>query len=196
MANYTHLRKLRIWRLPGTLRVAAILLGFALLPVAASLASARPPVPPSSAQKKDYLSELEANQIRDAETVSERVRLFLSYAADRLRKIDFELERAKKDQQWTERMASLINGYSGCVDDAADVLEGGLQKQENLRPGLKEMERRLKEFLSKLEQLKQNPQLAPMKEELADATDATRDADETAKRVAKELSAAPERKKP
>jgi hypothetical protein len=146
--------------------------------------------------KKDYLSPLEADQIRDALTVSERVRLFLGFAADRLKKIDYELQRKEKNRQWSERISGLINAYAGCVDDAADFLEGGLEKQENLRPGTKELEKRTKEFLPKVRELRDNPELAKFKSELDDAIQATQDAAATAEKVAKELSAAPERRRP
>jgi hypothetical protein len=173
---------------------AAILIGLGMALTFCFLGA----VPPSVAaqQKKEYLNQLEIDQIRDAETVSERVVLFLGFAGDRLRKIDYELQRPTKDRQWAERVESLINAYASCVDDSADVLEAGLEKQENLRPGLKELERRTKEYLPKIQQLKENPQLAKMKDLLDDAIEATHDAAATAQKVAKELSSAPERRKP
>lgn len=151
---------------------------------------------PGQGTKKDYLSPLEADQIRDAPTVSDRVKLFLGFAADRLRKIDYELERKEKDRPWKERMGALINAYTGCVDDAADALEAGLQKQENLRAGVKELDKRTKEFLPKLQDLHETAQLAEFKTDLDDAIQATQDAAKTAQDVAKEVSAAPERRKP
>ena len=157
--------------------------------------SAVPSAPPQQ-KKKDYLSPLEADQLRDAETISARVHLFLGFAADRLRKIDYELERKDKDRQWSERVWGLINAYTGCVDDAAEILEAGLEKQENLRPGTKELEKRSKEFLPKVRELRENPLLASFKSDLDDAIEATKDAGVTAEKVAKELSAAPERRRP
>ncbi len=154
------------------------------------------PAPAPQQVKKDYLSPIEADQIRDAMTISERVRLFLGFAADRLHKIDYELQRKDKDQQWSDRMWGLINAYTGCVDDAADNLEAGLEKQENLRPGTKELDKRTKEFLPKLKELHDNPDLAKFKSDLDDAMQATQDAADTAQKVAKELSAAPERRRP
>jgi len=176
-----------------------LLLAVAGLGFAAAIAGATaPPKAAGGAQapRKDYLSPLEADQIRDAPTVSDRVRLFLGFAADRLRKIDYELTRKEKDRPWRERMAALINAYSGCVDDAADTLEGGLEKQENLRGGVKELDKRTKEFLPRLLDLRDTPQLADFKEDLEDAIQATQDAAKTAQDVAKEISAAPERRKP
>ena len=155
-------------------------------------------VVPAAAQKskKDYLSPLEADQIRDAETVSERVKLFLGFAADRLKKIDYELQQKEKDRRWFDRVWGLVNAYTGCVDDAADILEAGLEKQENLRPGMKELQKRTAEFLPKVRELRNNPDLAKLKSDLDDAIEATKAATETAQKVSKELSSAPERRRP
>jgi len=161
-----------------------------------SLARTAPAPGSSQLPKKDYLSPLEADQVRDAPTISDRVKLFLGFAADRLRKIDYELQRKEKDRLWSERVASLINAYTGCVDDAADFLESGLEKQENLRPGTQELDKRTKEFLPKVRDLRDNPVLAAFKSDLDDAIEATQDAAATAESVAKELSAAPERRRP
>ena len=179
------------------IRITAILLAALLAGSAASSAGSPPAARPAPQfKKKDYLSPLEADQIRDAVTISERVTLFLGFAADRLRKIDFELERKEKDRDWSERISGLINAYTGCVDDAGDALEAGLEKQENLRPGTKELDKRAKEFLPKVKALKENPVLAAFKSDLDDAIEATQDAGVTAQKVAKELSAAPERRRP
>src|SRR5437870_8667669 len=41
------------------------------------------PICTAAAPQKDYLSALEADKIRDAETPNERIRLFLTFAEDR-----------------------------------------------------------------------------------------------------------------
>lgn len=176
-------------------QLGAMAVAVAGAPVAARPA---PAAGAASAQlpKKEYLSPLEADQIRDAPTISDRVKLFLGFAADRLRKIDYELQRKEKDRAWRERVASLINAYTGCVDDGADALEGGLQKQENLRAGVKEVEKRTKEFLPKLQEFRETEQLKDFKPDLEDAIQATEEAAKTAQDVSKEISAAPERRKP
>ena len=43
-------------------------------------------------QDKDYLSSIEADKIRDAETGNARVKLFLTFADDRLKKFQYEVE--------------------------------------------------------------------------------------------------------
>lgn len=153
--------------------------------------------PAGAQQKKDYLSAIEADKIRDAETATLRIHLFLSFAADRLRKLEYERERTSRDRPWIERMNALLNAYSGCVDDAADVLEAALQKQENLRSAIKEMHSKTKEFRAALEKLAaEGPDRERYKDALEDALQATTEAAATAEKVAKESPAPPERRKP
>jgi len=188
---------MRNWKMKRMARAGAMCLAVTLSGWALPTLARSAPAPGSPQKlKKDYLSPLEADQIRDAPTVSDRVKLFLGFAADRLRKIDYELQRKEKDRMWSERVSSLINAYAGCVDDAADFLEAGLEKQENLRPGAKELDKRTKEFLPKVHELRENPLLAAFKSDLDDAIEATQDAAATAEHVTKELSAAPERRRP
>jgi len=152
---------------------------------------------PSRAQKKDYLGELEADKIRDAETATERVKLFLSFAADRLKKIQYELERTTRDRQWDDRMNSLFNAYAGCVDDAADTLDAAIEKLEDIRPAIKEMENKTKEFQAALTKLAEtHPELSKFKDALDDAIEATTDATKTAEKASKAVPAAPVRRKP
>ncbi len=152
---------------------------------------------PARAQKKDYLSEPEADRIRDAETANERVKLFLSFAADRLKKIQYELERPARDRQWQDRMDGLINAYAGCVDDAADTLDAAIEKLEDIRPAIKAMENRTKEFRAALDKLAEtHPELLKFKDSLDDAIEATTDAAKTAEKASKAVPAAPVRRKP
>ena len=96
----------------------------------ASVARARAP------QQKDYLTALEADKIRDAEKDSnERIKLFLSFAEDRLKKFQYELEHPSSNRH-ADMLNSLLNAYVGCVDDAADLMQLGIEKQENIRKGI------------------------------------------------------------
>jgi chromosome segregation ATPase len=165
----------------------------AILAAAAFLAAAQP----AASQKKEYLSELEADKIRDAETATLRVKLFLSFAADRIKKIQYELERPARDRQWEERINSLFNAYAGCVDDAADTLEAAIDKLEDIRPAIKEMDSRTKEFQEYLDKLAAgHPDLAKFKDSLDDAIESTQDAKKTSEKAAKATPAAPVRRKP
>src|SRR6202048_5611823 len=83
-------------------------------------------------EQKDYLSALEADKIRDAETTNDRVKLFLTFADDRLKKFQYELEHPSGTRH-IDMLNSLLNAYGGCVDDAADLIQLGIEKQDNIR---------------------------------------------------------------
>src|ERR1700730_7805075 len=146
-----------------------LLAGLILLMV--SLAPAR-----IFAQQKDYLSSLETDKIRDAETSAERIKLFPRYADDRLKKFQYELEHPSSNAH-LEMLNSLMNAYIGCVDDAADLIQLGIQKQENVRPAIDLMASKTKEFLAILQKYSTDgPQLELYKETLDDAIEGTQDA--------------------
>lgn len=173
----------------------AKMIGCGLLLTSIFLASAGPQ---AAQQKKDYLSAVEADKIRDAESTAQRIKLFLSFAADRIKKLQYELGRpAGEDRRRAERLNGLLNAYTGCVDDAAELIELGLDKQEDIRGGIKEMQAKAKEFLAYLEGLAKNgPELASYKDTLEDAIEATRDALKDADKAAKEIAPPPVRRKP
>ena len=56
----------------------------------------RPPFVPASQTQKDYLSSIEADKIREADTPNERITLFLSFADDRIKKLQYELEHPRR----------------------------------------------------------------------------------------------------
>src|SRR5258708_21087091 len=85
-----------------------------------------------ASQEKDYLSAFEADKIRDAETSNERIRLFLGFAEDRLKTFHYEIEHPSSNRH-PEMLNALLNPYLACVDDAADVMQLGIEKQENIR---------------------------------------------------------------
>lgn len=152
---------------------------------------------PGTAQlKKDYLTELEADKIRDAERPSDRIKLFLTFAADRLKKFQYELGRPSEERQRGERLNNLLNAYTGCVDDAAELIDLGLDKQEDIRAGVKEMQAKAKEFLATLEGLSAGgAELETYQATLEDAIEATRDALKDADRAAKQMAPPPVRRK-
>lgn len=147
--------------------------------------------------KKDYLSGIEADKIRDAETPSQRIKLFLEFAADRIKKLQYELSRpAEGDRRRSERLNGLLNAYTGCVDDAAELIELGREKQEDVREGIKEMQAKAKGFLTQLQGLAANgPELASYKQTLEDAIEATQEALKEAEKAAKEIAPPPVRRK-
>ena len=161
-----------------------------LILLMASLAPAR-----IFAQQKDYLSSLETDKIRDAETSAERIKLFLRYADDRLKKFQYELEHPSSNAH-LEMLNSLMNAYIGCVDDAADLIQLGIQKQENVRPAIDLMASKTKEFLAILQKYSTDgPQLELYKETLDDAIEGTQDAMNDAETAKKKVAPPPVRRK-
>ena len=78
-----------------------------------SLLLAAPLMRATTPQQKDYLTALEADKIRDAEKdTNERIRLFLSFAEDRLKKFQYELEHPSTNRH-TDMLNSLLNAYVG-----------------------------------------------------------------------------------
>ncbi len=148
-----------------------------------------------ASQEKDYLSAVEADKIRDAETSNERIRLFLGFAEDRLKKFQYEIEHPSSNRH-AEMLNALLNAYIGCVDDAADVMQLGIEKQENIRKGIDLMASRTKDFLPILEKFSADgPELEIYKDNLDDAIEGTRDAMNDAEKAKKKVAPPPIRRK-
>ena len=75
--------------------------------------------------KKDYLTDTESDKIRDAYVPGDKIKLFIQFADDRLKKFQYELTRKTPEGRRTEILNALLNGYQGCVDDAADQIGAG-----------------------------------------------------------------------
>lgn len=153
------------------------------------------PAHASSPQQKDYLSALEADKIRDAETPNERIKLFLQFADDRLKKVQYELEHPSQNKH-VKMLNGLLNAYVGCVDDAADLIQLGIEKQQNISKGIDLMASRTKDFLAILEKIPVEGQDADMyKDNLDDAIEGTRDAQSEAEKAKKNVAPPPVRRK-
>jgi hypothetical protein len=150
---------------------------------------------PSRAEQKDYLSSLESDKIRDAESTNERIRLFITFADDRLKKFQYELQHPSSNKH-PEMLNALMNAYVGCVDDAADLIQLGIQKQENIRPGIDLMAGKTREFLQVLEKLSADgTEIDIYKDNLDDAIEGTRDAMNDAEKAKKAVAPPPVRRK-
>jgi hypothetical protein len=145
--------------------------------------------------EKDYLSSIEADKIRDAETTNDRIKLFLTFAEDRLKKFQYELDHPSQNKH-TEMLNYLLNSYIGCVDDAADIIQLGLEKQDNIRQGIDLMATRAKEFLVTLQKYAaEGPERDLYKENLDDAIEGTQDALNEAEKAKKKAAPPPVRRK-
>ena len=65
-------------------------------------------LPAEAPPQKDYLTGVEADKIRDAETTNERIKLFLSFADDRLKKFQYEIEHPSANRH-ADMLNSLLN---------------------------------------------------------------------------------------
>ena len=169
-----------------------------LLLLATFVPSLLPARPASPQNKKEYLSDAEADKIRDAGMTGPRLVLYAIFAGDRIKKLQYEFAHLDPaDEKRTDRINSLINGYTGCIDDAADLLDLGLEKQEDMRDGVKALQAQIKEALPYLQDLAaKGPERDTYKDNLDDAIEATQDAAKVLEKVSKEMAPVPVRRKP
>jgi chromosome segregation ATPase len=149
-------------------------------------------------QKKEYLSQAEADKIRDAGMSGPRIVLYATYAGDRIKKLQYEFAHMDPaDQKRTDRLNNLINAYTGCIDDAADLIDTGIEKQEDIRQGVKALQAQIKDALPYLQDLAaKGPERETYKDNLDDAIEATQDAAKDVDKAMKEMAPPPVRRKP
>lgn len=145
--------------------------------------------------KKDYLTSLEADKIRDAETPNDRIKLFIQFADDRLKKFQYELDHPSPSRH-TEMLNYLMNSYIGCVDDASDLIQEGLEKQQNIRASIDLMATKAKEFLEVLKKISADgKEIESYKFNIDDAIEGTQDAVNDAEKAKKSVAPPPTRRK-
>lgn len=150
---------------------------------------------PAQVPEKDYLSNIEADKIRDAETPNQRIKLFIMFADDRIKKFQYELEHPSQTNH-EQQLNYLMNSYIGCVDDAADLVQLGIEKQQNVRAGVDLMVEKAKEYLEILNKIKAAAkEIDVYKENLDDAIEGTQDALNDAEKAKKSVAPPPVRRK-
>lgn len=152
----------------------------------------------AQAVEHDFLSPEEADKIRDAQSPNDRVRLFVSFADDRMRKLQYELSSKEASQNREMLLNGLLNGYAGCIDEATDRLQEARAKGADMRSAIKDMQKQTKAFLDALNKIKTTggAELDTYKESLDDAIESTQDALNEANKASKEYGAVPVRRKP
>jgi hypothetical protein len=173
----------------GTVRTsaAAFLALFAL--------AAPATVPPQRPQ--DYLTRSEADKVREAQFSDPRIKLFIGFAEDRLKKFQYELARPGNDRGRAGRLNALLDAYIGCMDDTAALLSIGRERQEDIRSGIREVLKKGQEFLEQLEKLSESgPAREAYKDYLEDAILATKEVLEEAEKADKEIAPPPVRRRP
>jgi hypothetical protein len=145
--------------------------------------------------QKDYLSTAESDKIRDAESTNTRINLFVTFADDRLKKFQYELQHPSSNRHG-ELLNALMNGYVGCLDDAADLMQLGIEKQENIRQGVDVISSKAKEFLEALNKIAADKiDIEIYKDNLDDAIEGTRDAINDSEKAKKAVAPPPVRRK-
>ena len=173
---------------------ALIFAGWMTAGVGATCAlAARPPQKPYD---MDYLSPDEADKIRDAGSPAERIKLYMTFADDRLKKFDYEIHRTAPERNLDEILNNLLNGYAGCVDDASDQIDVARDKQMDIREELKSMISKEKTFLDQLTKYEKDaPDLNAYRDTLDDAIDGTKEDMADAEEAQKEMLPPPVRRK-
>lgn len=167
---------------------------WALVPMLAHPIAARTANP--APQRKDYLSDEEADKIRDAREPAERIKLYMTFAEDRLQKFEYELNRNVQERRRSDILNGLLNGYSGCVDDAADQIALAIEKHADIHEALKLMRTKDTAFLAILQKYdKDGPELDTYRDTLEDAIEGTKDALDDVTEAQKESQAPPVRRK-
>jgi hypothetical protein len=163
----------------------------AITGVIAIRASAAPQTP------RDYLSTDETDKIRDNQDPGARIKLYLSFADDRLKKFDYEQARTAPETDRGAILNGLLNGYDGCIGDAADEIDEAKDRQMNIHPELKLLESEGKDFLADLQKIEKakGPHYDDYNDTLEDAIDDTKDAISEAQSALKEMLPAPVRRK-
>lgn len=174
-------------------RAIVLVVGLILTALAAArLTGARP----QDYQPKDYLTDEEADKIRDALTPAQRIKLYIAFAEDRLNKFEYELKRTVPERRRSEILNGLLNGYAGCIDDGADQIELAEEKQADIRDALKLMDTKEKAFLEMLQKYdKDGPELETYRDTLEDAIEGTKDAISDVEEAQKKALPAPVRRK-
>lgn len=144
---------------------------------------------------KDYLSSYEADKIRDAETPNERIKLFIQFAEDKLKKFQYELEHPSQTNH-PQQLNYLMNAYIGCLDDGAELMQENVEKQQNVRAGVDLIASKSKEFLQVLRKIQADgKELDVYKDNLEDAIEGTQDAMNDAEKAKKNVAPPPVRRK-
>lgn len=163
--------------------------------VASAGSAIRASIPPQV--PRDYLSQEEGDKIRDNQAPGDRIKLYLSFAEDRLKKFQYEDARTGAEMNRGEILNGLLRGYTGCLSDADDEIDEAKDKQLNIHLELKLLESKSKEYLAELQKIEKakGRNFDDYNDTLEDAMDGTKEAISDAQDALKEMLPAPVRRK-
>lgn len=149
-------------------------------------------------EETDFLSPSEADKVRNAADPNDRIKLFVGFAGDRLKKLQYELQLSSPQMHKTQILNGLLSAYSRCMDEATDRIEEARDHGAQIRSAIKEMEKHGKDYLQALQGIEsaKGPELDSYKDSLDDAIDGTQEAIKSASKASKEYGATPVRRKP
>jgi len=125
----------------------AWLLAAALVAPGAALARPAP-------QRQDFLTETEADRIRNADSANARIGLLLDFAADRLRRFEHELQVKSTGPLRADFLRDLLDSFSACVDEASSRVDDGIGNGMDVRGGIRDIRKRVPRFLDELKKIK------------------------------------------
>jgi ABC-type transporter Mla subunit MlaD len=176
------------------MRMKALKLSACIFLVGIAALCARPAL---AQNQKEYLSNTEAAKVRESMDPSERIRLFVSFASDRLKQLQYELDHPGNTVRRSERLNSLLNAFSGCLDEAIDRMQLSVEKQEDAREGIKALQTQAPQFLAYLtDSAAKSPESKTYKDNLDDAIESAKDAIRSADDAAKENAPPPPVRRP
>jgi dsDNA-binding SOS-regulon protein len=161
-----------------TLMISALLL-------AVSLGVAR------GEEKGDYLSEEEADQLRDAQDPSERIEKYLSFAEVRLERFDDVRNRPPNpDYDIPAYLDTQLDQYIRITDALKDWIEDHYDRHDDMRAGLKKILEMGPHQLEQLRRIEQSsdPYAAGYRRSLSDAIEDFTDAVDGATKALSEQS--------
>ena len=144
---------------------------------------------PAGAPQGDYLTQTEADKIRDAESPNERIKLFLDFAADRLQRFNHELHMKDTGPRRADFLNSLMDAFDSCVNEASSHIDSAVSNGNDVRDGIKDLEKRGAGFMTALEKIKKdNLDLSQYRDALEDAMGDLRDDIKDAKKEERRLN--------
>src|SRR5262249_13541211 len=117
------------------------------------------------------------------------------FADDRLKKFQYELDHPSQTNH-LQMLNYLMNAYVGCMDDAADLMQEGVEKQKNVRAGVDLIAAKSKEFLEILKKIQADAkEIDGYRDNLEEAIEGTQDALNDAEKAKKNVAPPPVRRK-
>jgi hypothetical protein len=131
------------------------------------------------AEKGDYITEDEADELREAQAPSDRIEKYLSFAQVRVERFDDYRNRTPNpDYDIPAYLDTQLDQYIRIIDALKDCIEDHFDRRDDMRAGLKKFLEMGPHQLEQLRHVEQTPDpyIASYRKSLADAIDDFTDA--------------------